>query len=157
MANIAWAIEHVVESASGKPLNRHEAYQARRQREEGNQQPREGKLVYRLDTWESTLPEFWIPLLPEQLTPGQSQTRLACYDPQGHSRGQLLAEKGRGNRLYLFDEEVPRMGAYVRRRQQYTRWYGGSMFLWIGREKRPGRGGGSSGLRYDIVEVVSAS
>jgi hypothetical protein len=157
MANIAWAIEHVVESECGKPVNRYEAYQAKRQYIEEQKQPSgTGTLVYRLDTWQFTQPDYWIPLLPELSTPGQSRTRLACYDPQGYSRGQLLSEHPQGRWLYLFDEEVPRMGTHIIRGQQYTRWYGGSIFLWIGREKRPGRGEGSSGLRYDIVEIVEA-
>ncbi len=157
MANLAWAVEHIVESECGKPLNRNEAYQARLQREGGNQQAvAEGRLVYRLDTWQSSLPDYWIPLLPERPAPGQSPMMLACYDPQGHSRGRLLSEHALGTWLHLFDEEVPRMGAHVSRTQQYTRWYGGRMFRWIGREKRPGRGEGTSGLRNDIVEIIQA-
>lgn len=154
MANVAWAIEHVVLSAAGRPLNRHEAFQARLQRDKANRPRIQGKLVYRLDTWQSSHPDFWIPLLPEQRVAGASTVRLTCYDPQGNSRGQLLSEKGGASALSLFDEEVPRMGAQIRRNQQYTRWYGGSTFTWIGREKRAGRGGGSSGLRQDVIEVV---
>ena len=81
-------------------------------------------------------------------------TRLACYDPQGQSRGQLLAEKDGGVWLYLFDEEIPRAGAHIRRLPQYTRWHDGRMYGWIGREKRPGRGSAWSGLRYDAVEIA---
>ncbi|MBP6107813.1 MAG: hypothetical protein KA506_15060 [Steroidobacteraceae bacterium] len=152
MANISWAIERVVPSASGGVLNRHEAYQARRQQDTGTQPPSAGGPVYRLDTWASALPDFWIPLLPEQSAPGQALSRLACYDPQGRSQGLLLSEKDGGTWLYLFDEEVPRSGARVRRVPQYTRWHGGRFFSWIGREKRPGRGSASSGLKYDVVE-----
>ena len=158
MANLAWAVEHVVESACGKPFNRNEAYQARRQREGANQQPAvAGTLVYRLDTWDSSLPDYWIPLMPERPASGQSPMQLVCYDPQGHSRSRLLSEHASGAWLHLFDEEVPRMGAHVTRIQQYTRWYGGSTFGWIGREKRPGRGEGSSGLKYDVTEVTPDS
>jgi hypothetical protein len=144
----------VVPSKVGTPLNRHELYQARRQREVGTQPPPSGALVYRLDTWASTRPEFWIPLLPEQVMAGHTLTRLATYDPQGQSRGQLLAEKDGGLSLYLFEEEIPRNGVQIRRLPQYTRWYDGRTYGWIGREKRPGRGSGSSGLRYDIVEIA---
>jgi hypothetical protein len=157
MANIAWAIERVVQSKAGGPLNRHEAYQARRQREAGDRQPQAGRLVYRLDTWQSSRPDFWIPLLPEQAPPGEPTARLVCYDQQGQSRGQLLSEKRGGSRLYVFAEEIPRGGAHVRRMHQYTRWYDGRLFTWIGREKRPGRGGASSGLRYDAVEIATKS
>jgi hypothetical protein len=158
MANMAWAVEHIVESKCGKPLNRHEAFQARRQRQKGDDQPvGEGTLVYRLDTWQSTLPDYWIPLLPEQITPGQSPLRLVCFDSQGNIQGRLLSEHDPGIQLYLFDQEVPRMGAQIKRSQQYTRWYDGGIFSWIGREKRPGRGEGSSGLRNDVVETAKLS
>lgn len=154
MANVAWAIERAVSSPSGSVINRHEAYQARRQREIGISPPPQGKLVYRLDTWASTRPDFWIPLLPEQATPGQAVTHLACYDPEGHSRGVLLSEKEGGYWLYISDEEIPRGGVHITRRQQYTRWYKGQIHTWIGREKRPGRGSSSSGLRFDALEVA---
>jgi hypothetical protein len=159
MANIAWAVEHVVESQCGKALNRHEAFQARRQHEQGDKLPiSKGTLVYRLDTWQSMLPDYWIPLLPELPSPGQSPMQLACYDPApGNSRGRLLSEKPPGTSLHIFDSEIPRAGAHVTRTRQYTRWYDGAIFSWIGREKRPGRGEGTSGLRYDIVEIVKSS
>lgn len=54
--------------------------------------------------------------------------------------------------LLLQDEEVPREGARVTRSYQYSRWIDGSTHLWIGRRKQPGRGEGSSGLRFDVVE-----
>jgi len=56
-----------------------------------------------------------------------------------------------GRELLLHDEEVPREGARVTRRFQYSRWLDGSTLLWIGRRKEPGRGEGSSGLRFDIA------
>ena len=157
MANIAWAVERVVESKCGKPLDRHEMYQVRRRKLGGDQQPasQQASLVYRLDTWQSSLPDFWIPLLPESPSPGQSPMRLVCHDPQNIlSQGRLLSEHANGTSQYLFDDEVPRAGSRITRTQQYTRWYNGSLFAWIGREKRPGRGEGSSGLRNDIVEAV---
>jgi len=157
MANIAWAIEGTVQSASGRALSRHEADQARRQRETGDRRAEEGTLAYQLDTWSSTRPEFWIPLVPEQVTPTDAVTRLACYDPQGDSRGQLLSERRGGAWLYVYANEIPRSGVRVTRARQYTRWYDGGIFSWVGREKRPGRGGASSGLRYDVVTIVPQS
>lgn len=54
--------------------------------------------------------------------------------------------------LALHEEEVPRAGARVTRASQYARWIDGSTHLWIGRRKQPGRGEGSSGLRFDIAD-----
>src|SRR5262249_23537458 len=69
MANMAWAVERVVESPSNHPLDRFEAYhQMQRRRElaaaaEAEATPN-GELTYRLGT---TVPDYWIPLLPVQV------------------------------------------------------------------------------------------
>ena len=49
-------------------------------------------------------------------------------------------------------EEVPRACARITRAWQLARWTDGSTHLWIGRRKQPGRGEGSSGLRFDVIE-----
>lgn len=69
-----------------------------------------------------------------------------AIEPQG------LIFDPRHELLLRGDEEVPREGARVTRSYQYSRWIDGSTYLWIGRRKRPGRGEGSSGLRFDVVE-----
>ena len=160
MANMAWAIERIVESPCGLPLNRYEDYQAKRQLNEEQDQPiAEGTLRYKLDTWD-TVPDYWIPLLPVKPSVGKSPMRLNCPDLPKSERckGLLLSELPPATSTsQLFDEEVPRGGAHITRIHQYTRWYDNGLFAWIGREKRPGRGEGFSGLRFDIVEVVKAS
>ena len=57
-----------------------------------------------------------------------------------------------GRALALYEEEVPREGVRVTRSYQYTRWFDGSTHVWIGRRKQIGRGEGSSGLRFDVIE-----
>jgi phosphoribosylformylglycinamidine (FGAM) synthase-like amidotransferase family enzyme len=42
--------------------------------------------------------------------------------------------------------------ARVTRSFQYARWVDGSTHVWMGRRKQPGRGEGSSGLRFDTLE-----
>jgi hypothetical protein len=54
--------------------------------------------------------------------------------------------------LELYEEEVPRAGARVRRAYRSARWIDGSSHLWLGRTKTTGRGEGSSGLRFDALE-----
>ena len=54
--------------------------------------------------------------------------------------------------LSLFSEEVPREGARITRAYQYARWIDGSSHLWIGRRKQLGKGEGSSGLRFDVID-----
>jgi hypothetical protein len=53
---------------------------------------------------------------------------------------------------WLYEEEVPAGGAQVERRWQLARWHDGSVHLWLQRRKRPGRGGGTSGVRWDLLE-----
>ncbi len=53
--------------------------------------------------------------------------------------------------LVIEEEEVPRIGATVKRKFQYARSSDGRSWLWIGRSKVAGRGGASSNLRFDVA------
>ena len=68
-------------------------------------------------------------------------------------RGALLAPYSQNPDLKLFEEEVPRSGIRLSRSFQYTRWSDGSCHVWIGRQKQPGRGEGSSGLKFDSLHI----
>jgi hypothetical protein len=163
MANMAWAVERVVESPIGRPLDRFEAFQETRRRQEqatpqanpNGQSQATASVTYRLGT---SVPDYWVPLLPVQdgasirlkrgaLPRIQDGTIEGILEPQG-----LILDPG--HELFLQDEEVPREGARVTRSYQYSRWVDGSTHLWIGRRKQPGRGEGSSGLRFDVVELT---
>jgi hypothetical protein len=73
-------------------------------------------------------------------------------DPES---GQPILPLGRvltpGHRLIFPDETVSRGGERVTRYFQHTRWIDGGSLLWMGRRRRPGRGEGSSGLRFDRI------
>jgi hypothetical protein len=144
-ANMAWGVERVVESKTGRPLNRFEAYRA--QADGPGTQASSAALTYRLVT---SVPDYWIPFVPAE--GGRRRARAAMpregggtFEPNG-----VLLERGKP--LNLYDEEVPRAGAQVTRAYQYARWVDGSTHLWVGRRKRPGRGEGSSGLRFDDLK-----
>jgi hypothetical protein len=154
MANMAWAVEHVVESATGQPLDR--LAEARTDAAIQSTGPA-GTLVYRLDTADSAVPDHWIPLVPEQVVAGSGAIRLACVDWREASRGRLLAEHAPGALLYLRDEELPRAGRKVTRAHRHARWYDGGSFDWVGRANVLGRGEGTSGLTYDVVESIVSS
>jgi hypothetical protein len=146
MANLAWAIERVVENRAGAPVDRRDAYQ---QRHESAPAPAAGE--YRLTT---EVPDYWIPLVPVR-QPNEQGIRLqrgalARPGPQGPNRpqGRIMSTPGP---LLMFDEEVPRSGARVSAAYQYTRWIDGSTHVWRGRRKDAGRGEGASALRYDVV------
>ncbi|HKE95455.1 MAG TPA: hypothetical protein VKB34_14170 [Povalibacter sp.] len=53
--------------------------------------------------------------------------------------------------LLIEEEEVPRIGAIVRRKFQYARSCDGRTWLWMGRSKVAGRGEANSALRYDVA------
>ncbi|MEF8906698.1 MAG: lamin tail domain-containing protein [Haloarculaceae archaeon] len=62
-----------------------------------------------------------------------------------------------GDPILLHDEELTREGVEVTRTYQYSRWVDGAVHLWSGRRAGPGRGEGSSGLRYDILVEPDAA
>jgi hypothetical protein len=53
--------------------------------------------------------------------------------------------------LILEEEEVPRIGARLRRKFQYARSSDGRSWLWIGRNKIAGSGEAASELRFDVA------
>ena len=53
--------------------------------------------------------------------------------------------------LVIEEEEVPRIGASLKRKFQYTRSSDGKSWLWIGRSKIAGRGEAASQLRFDVA------
>jgi hypothetical protein len=156
MANLAWAVERLVESPADRPLNRFEAYleQKRRREQESPPQPTTTPetLRYRLAT---EIPDYWVPLMPVRVEQGLRLKRGAVLKTDGsretvHALGRIL-ESGPGHELSLFEEEVPREGVRVTRSYQFTRWIDGSSHFWVGRRKGVGRGEGSSGLQFDIL------
>jgi hypothetical protein len=156
MANAGWAVERVVESPAGRPLDRFEEFQAARQRNAREQEATSigGALAYRLGT---NVPDYWIPLLPVQQGTSIQLKRGVLPRREADGAEGSLEPQGRvlepGHTLLLHDEEVPREGARVTRAYQYARWVDGSTHLWTGRRKQPGRGEGSSGLQFDILEA----
>jgi hypothetical protein len=155
MANMAWAVEKQVEGSSGAPVNRLQALQEMRRRDErereaadpGSTAPRAGPLAYRVMT---EAPANWIPLVPVRISPNAGreigfERREFTAPPLGR-----LLEPDRP--LILNEEELPRAGVRLTRGYQYARWTDGSTHLWLARRKQTGRGEGSSGLRFDVVE-----
>lgn len=155
MANLAWAVEHQVESDAGGALDRHEA--SRVDRIAPPPSSGDGALRYRLAT---TVPAHWVPLLPVR----RDDTLLL-------ERGQMLPDADAGGQvptrilgrvlepereaLHLYDEEVPRSGLRVTRSYQYARGPDGSHHLWVGRRVTPARSGEArSGLRFDVAETI---
>jgi hypothetical protein len=150
MANMAWAVERVIENAAEQPLNRFE-----QERYAPAPAPEQSEAaVYQLATG---TPGNWIPLLPVQSETGLRLKRGVVLRIDGPpqfiaARGRLLnPENGGSDGLSIFEEEIPREGIRITRRYELARWHDGSTHLWIGRRKIVGRGEGSSGLKFDTV------
>jgi hypothetical protein len=155
MANLAWAVERVVESPAEGRINRFEAYLQDKRKRDQQSPPTppttEQALRYRLST---EVPDYWIPLLPVKTDQGLRLRRGAVLRTDGSvapvsALGRILEP---GHELSLFEEEVPREGVRVKRSYQFTRWIDGSSHFWVGRRKCVGRGEGSSGLKFDSLE-----
>lgn len=145
MANLAWGVERIIESPSERPLNRFE-----QQQHPPAPTGQSDTLSYQLAT---SVPDYWIPLLPVRSEAGVRLQRGKVLSVDGKIK--TVAAKGRvlnaNQPLAIFEEEVPREGIRVTRSWQLARWHDGSTHLWIGRQKEIGRGEGSSGLRFDTA------
>jgi hypothetical protein len=74
------------------------------------------------------------------------------FHPRGHLlRSDPSVPMDPTDTLVLEEEEVPRIGATLKRKFQYARSSDGRSWLWIGRSKTAGRGEASSGLRFDVA------
>jgi len=149
MANMAWGVERVVESAIERPINRIE------QRPSAVAvAPADGTPIYRLAT---TTPENWVPLVPVRTGAGLRLRRGQLLRADGsrefvRAQGAILERDGKPGGVDVYEEEVPREGIRVTRAYQLARSQDGSTRLWIGRRKQVGRGEGASGLQFDRLD-----
>lgn len=152
VADLAWGVEGLVEDGLERVKDRHAAWVGHRTIEPGDP----ALPSYPVET---IVPDYWIPLAPEQLS-DQKSIRLRMVpmevDEGGVPRaiepqGLLLANAPDGSRLWLFDEEVPREGTQVDRVHRYARWLNGRSVTWTARRRQTGSGEGSSGLRFDFL------
>jgi hypothetical protein len=151
MANIAWAVEHIVQGAIENRLQPGAVPDA----PQTALTPPSALPQYRLAT---DVPLNWTPLLPQRVAdpPSLRLVRAAMLAADGsnvirHAQGELLNAAAE---LKLFDEEIPREGVKVTRQFERTRWIGGSTLLWVGLRKQVGKGEGSSALRFDGVGMA---
>ena len=152
VADLAWGVEALVQDGLERIVNRRALWQGSRSLPAGN--PDLPSYIV-----ETIVPDYWIPLAPEQL-PGQQSLHLRLVplevDRGGvptlvEPQGRLLAPDSDGSTLWVFDEEVPREGTQVDRIHRYMRWLSGRTVLWTARRRGTGRGEGSSGLRFDML------
>ncbi len=150
-ANMSWALERVVESPTGRPFDRAEAWHRSREALPPPSANDEVSLDYRLAT---DPPDHWLPLFPTRI---DGDAPPIHYLRGGTPLGRIL-EPGRvpeQNPLYIHDEEVPPEGARVTRAYQHARWLDGRTYVWVGRRKGVGRDEGNSGLSFDVLNRES--
>lgn len=145
MANMAWAIERVVQGPSGTARERSAERDPPRS-------PAPGPVVHaQLDyILQTGLPQRWIPYLPR--TSGYRsinlvQGRMSAADgSEVVPLGRIL---GRDDIKVLKDAEIPREGIVVRRQPSVTRRADGTYARWTTRRVGVGRGEGASRLAFD--------
>jgi len=149
MANLAWGVERYYESPLGARVDRHATWLASRTTDSVSDPAGLPQYIVA-----SEVPGYWIPLAPQQLADLRS-IRLVVMPLALPSGNTFTAAKPEGrlleDRLWIYEEEVPRAGATVDRIWKYGRWHDGRSCLWQARRKRTGRGEGSSGLRFDAL------
>jgi hypothetical protein len=157
IANLAWAVERVVEGADGRPRNRSIEYSARLMAAAPPALLSPAELVYVLQT---AVPEHWIPLVPVR-----DPANRSLGGPIMLRRGSLLTQDGTMRPItaqgvllapeispwYFHEEEVPRAGLRIVRVPSVARWLDGTQYAWVSRRVSAGSGEGSSGLRFDIA------
>lgn len=168
MANLVWAVERVVADAAGDPIERARDPGRTPLRQELPEDLADAQMIYRLMT---PVPDHWIPFVPVPAA-GQPATsgvlelmrgailrfRADGTSDRAQPRGLLLradpSAPAEDDVLRLAEEEVPRSGIVVRRILQVGRTADGGTVIWLGRDKRSGRGEGSSGMRFDTADPV---
>jgi hypothetical protein len=162
-ANLAWAIEEMVETATGKPLRRRlQSALALQAAVDGAVAANSAGPGATNGTWrwrlQTSVPGYWIPLIPERVDATSAQIMLRrgsllAWDEMAPEaagpRGRILVAE---QILRLHEEEIAESGISVTRAWQSARGLGGSLFVWMSRRKRPVRGERGSGLKFDPLE-----
>jgi hypothetical protein len=178
MANMVWGIETTIPLPSGgtragsvAASELHDHLQAQLDAAGGvPAAPIEWRADVRYDIM-STVPEHWIPFVPEHVENNNRQIqlrraampRLLANDPapsfeRVRPRTTLLRQGLDQNLPYrLHEEEVQRTGTHVTLVFQRTRWTDGKVFTWLGVQKQTGRGEGHSGLAFDRILPTNQS
>jgi hypothetical protein len=141
-ADIAWAIEHVVEGPTGAPRMEPAAPTLTPPADAP------ARLAYQLAT---PLPPSWFPLLPVQTVAGAIALVVGTVEGGPRAPSGRLVRRLSTPGFQLPEEEIGRAGVRVQRVACRSRSSDGKMYLWIARRKQIGAGEASSGLRYDLA------
>ena len=117
----------------------------------------DGLIKYHLS---SSVPANWMPYVPVHTGDNKREIQLrraamlstAENDGQIVIQGRSLLLRHAGISHRVNEEAVSRAGTAVRLCAQRARWIDGSIHFWFGHKTGPGRGEGSSGLRFDFFD-----
>ena len=118
----------------------------------------------------TSVPEHWIPFVPVHIKEDDNReiqlqrasmlriiegdtVKPAKIKPETSFMREGLEDEPKLP-YYVREEEVPRAGVQVIEAFQRTRWINGEVFVWLGNQKKTGRGEGSSGLAFDQIIPV---
>jgi hypothetical protein len=141
-ADMAWAIEHVVESATG--VSRVEAPPPVLPPPSGLP----AAWWYQLAT---LLPSSWFPLMPVQTLTRAVVLVAGTVEGGPRAPSGRLVRRLSATGFQLPEEEIGRAGVRLQRVACRSRSSDGKMHLWMARRKQIGAGEASSGLRWDQV------
>jgi hypothetical protein len=146
-ANLGWAIEQVIEAASGRRLHRD-----REPAPQAVPPPPAAAGAWRYDL-ATPVPADAVPLVPVRLDDDSAAIRLqrgriAVSGGTSGARGLILEPR---RRLLLHESELPASGLRVTRGYQWCRGMDGRGYLWLSRHKRPGAGIPAPGLANDLI------
>jgi hypothetical protein len=144
-ADMAWAIEHVVEGPTGAPQL--EPPPPESPVPVGPPAP----LVYQL---QSPIPASWFPLMPILTQAGAVALVAGTVEGGPQSPSSRLVKRLSASGFELPEEEVGRAGLRLERVACRTRASDGTARLWVARRRHIGAGEASSGLRYDEARRV---
>jgi hypothetical protein len=142
-ANLVWAIEEVVESATGAPRRRDEEPQP------ATRISGVGGDVLRYEVATETA-RHWHPMVAVVDESGAATLEQRAIHL---AVGTVL---GGADPLRVREEELPGEGFGVERTFQLARWMGGRTVVWSARRRTGGSGPVSSGLRFDDVRQTRA-
>ncbi len=110
----------------------------------------------------SVVPKNWIPYIPISTGSGQRSIQLKQANlirnekdnepkPVKAQSRILKSAESNGEKHLVNEEAVARHGINIQIQRQRTRWIDGSTHTWQGRKVGPGKGEGSSGLKFDFL------
>lgn len=171
VSNMVWGIETVVQLPDGSSRRGHEValelhakYQSAVVAPPPTVVENDAKVKFTLMT---SVAEHWIPFIPVHIDNDNREIQLQRAAMPRLLEGEdgvvpkKIAPRTRILRegldapvkvsYFVAEEEVERAGTVIETKWQRCRWNGGRVIMWLGHQRKTGRGEGSSGLAFDTL------